>query len=230
MSGRTSCWTDAITSCTWRARRSAATMAPIWMSAMTSVATAMTPRNTSDQLVHRLSPPRRPRRRRAPARTLPGRARSRARAFRAAVHELAPLARRFARPLASFARLLARASRRVSSPLAGAISSATAAPVIAPSTNATTTVPAAPPSSRHVESPSFGRSRADARGASEDADPHVQVLLRDPSGSSAMSACSSLAAPFMFSYNCLSCSSCPAVPSPSFRFASSARRSGRPAR
>ena len=58
-----------------------------------------------------------------------------------AVQELASLPRRFARLLAPFARLLA-SIRRVSSPEAGAISSATAAPVIAPSTNATTTVPA----------------------------------------------------------------------------------------
>ena len=61
MSGRTSCWTDWIICCACRESRSAAMMAPIWISAMTSVAAAITPRNTSDQpliteCLHRRSP------------------------------------------------------------------------------------------------------------------------------------------------------------------------------
>src|SRR5262245_39591521 len=79
--------------------------------------------------------------------------------------------------------------RRVSSPDAGASSSATAAPVIAPSMNATTTVPA-PPSSLAIDlllTPlplsyysvtDVTHARCSERPGSADAHPHVEVLLR----------------------------------------------------
>src|SRR6185436_15197107 len=118
----------------------------------------------------------------------------------------------FSRPSRAFS----ASRRRVSSPLAGATSSATAAPVIAPSTNATTTVPA-PLSSRAMNS-SFAVSGQKM----------LTLTLRYFFGSfrmSAMSPLSSPAAEFILSYISLLCRSWPAVPSPALRFfVSSSRR------
>ena len=76
--------------------------------------------------------------------------------------------------------------------------------------------PSAPHRSRR-RSAGLVHLQVDIYGADlENTDFDVQVLLRILLESSATSVRNSLTAPFMFSYNCLSFSNWPAVPSPSF--------------
>ena len=181
-------------------------MAPICMSAITSVATAMTPRNSLAPVASQRSPAVPSRARRcAPARRLPCRARRRCVSVsRWRFHELAPLPGRFARLLASFARLLRQHAPRL---LAGGRGH----------------------QQRHRRAGDRARARTPRRRSplrvicaghmvssacsSENADPDVQStssgsLLDRPR--SALSARSRRE--FILSYNSLLCSSWPAVP------------------
>ena len=142
------------------------------------------------------------------------------------------------RPLAAASAARSRPSRafsprnsRVSRPVAGAYSSATAAPATAPRRNASRMLPAPAPSSLAISA-----SRPQPRTwsaephvvnrtlwlhALEDAHFHVQVFLRILLDRRRSAPADRSTAPFMFSYNCLSFSNCPAVPSPSFNFVTS---------